>query len=512
MAVVGEHNVRTKLSEAIESQSHKEPGAAIRAAHAVTPIDQLQTALKPLFAGTGGIDSWISAETIPGVVERLLGVDRQPLSRSQLNQLLLMGNEVGVSPAFFDYYWLKTPPHHPYDPTSLGSYDPAWTDKGQTEIISLAHLRWGLERLYTDSLLYFGTIRTGYRFLRGLSAKDLEGFFTERCVQTQALVDRGAPLPLLSIAHDDRHLVAEMACKSLDNSQVILDRLNEMRRRAQSSGRRNTTVREVLAEAEIAKVDVEQLQFLFGEDDMLEQRIDTEDDVQLIFTRVAKRFDGARQAALANTELYLSMVGDMDVYVATSMRTREDFRKMARFCDDVFGSAKLKALNLRYFDPTLSAAAGHEDKGLIECLMVKCADVLVYCSGTKESLGKDFEAAMALSQGKLVIFFCDEEQRRDFYRDVHPLTRLIDFNSGVAVGALATTDRQVVIELLHRHFTNRMEYQLEQSKPGYLRLRERLSGCTARLQTSSELLRSTFWNYYHSKKGAEGTVPALGRK
>jgi len=331
-------------------------------------------------------------------------------------------------------------------------------------------------------------------------------------VQTQALVDRGAPLPLLSIAHDDRHLVAEMACKSLDNSQVILDRLNEMRRRAQSSGRRNTTVREVLAEAEIAKVDVEQLQFLFGEDDMLEQRIDTEDDVQLIFTRVAKRFDGARQAALANTELYLSMVGDMDVYVATSMRTREDFRKMARFCDDVFGSAKLKALNLRYFDPTLSAAAGHEDKGLIECLMVKCADVLVYCSGTKESLGKDFEAAMALSQGKLVIFFCDEEQRRDFYRDVHPLTRLIDFNSGVAVGALATTDRQVVIELLHRHFTNRMEYQLEQSKPGYLRLRERLSGCTARLQTSSELLRSTFWNYYHSKKGAEGTVPALGRK
>jgi hypothetical protein len=285
-----------------------------------------------------------------------------------------------------------------------------------------------------------------------------------------------------------------------------------MRKLAQSAGRHHVTVREALAQAAIAKADLEQLQFLFGEDDMLEQRIDTDGEVQLVFSRVAKRFERARAAALANTDLYLSMVGDMDVYVATSMRTREDFRKMAHFCDEVFGSAQLKPLNLRYFDPTISAAAGHEDKGLIECLMVKCADVLVYCSGSKESLGKDFEAAMALSQGKLVIFYCDEEQKRDFYRDVHPLTRLIDFDSGVAVGALATTDRQEVVELLHRHFTNRMEYQLEQSRPGYLRLRERLTGCTARLQTSSELLRSTFWNYYHSKKGAGGAVPALGPK
>src|SRR5208337_3388346 len=33
---------------------------------------------------------------------------------------------------------------------------------------------------------------------------------------------------------------------------------------------------------------------------------------------------------------------------------------------------KLRALQFRNFDPTLSAASGHEDKGLIECLMVVC--------------------------------------------------------------------------------------------------------------------------------------------
>ena len=93
-------------------------------------------------------------------------------------------------------------------------------------------------------------------------------------------------------------------------------------------------------------------------------------------------------------------------------------REMAEFCDRVFEQAGLRHLNVRYFDPTLSAAEGHEDKGLIECLMVKCAKVLVYSAGSKESWGKDAEAAMALSLGKPVIFYCDDAQRERFYRDL----------------------------------------------------------------------------------------------
>ena len=78
------------------------------------------------------------------------------------------------------------------------------------------------------------------------------------------------------------------------------------------------------------------------------------------------------------------MVHDLDVYVATSMRRREDFRKMATTCQQIFHDDRVKGLELRYFDPTLSAAAGHEDKGLIECLMVKCAKALftVLATGT----------------------------------------------------------------------------------------------------------------------------------
>ena len=76
------------------------------------------------------------------------------------------------------------------------------------------------------------------------------------------------------------------------------------------------------------------------------------------------------------------MVNDVDVDVATSVRTRRDFRDMANDCEKIFADERLRELNIRYFDPTLSAAAGHEDKGLIECRMVKCSSGTRYSPGT----------------------------------------------------------------------------------------------------------------------------------
>jgi hypothetical protein len=106
---------------------------------------------------------------------------------------------------------------------------------------------------------------------------------------------------------------------------------------------------------------------------------------------------------------------------------------------------------------------------------------------------------MALSLGKPVIFYCDEEQRSRFYREVHPLSRLIDFSSGVAVGAIITSSVDYVAELLHRMFENTMQYELEQKKPGYFLVTEKLTNSVVRLQTSDHLLRETFWNYYHNQ-------------
>ena len=187
------------------------------------------------------------------------------------------------------------------------------------------------------------------------------------------------------------------------------------------------------------------------------------------------------------------------MYIATSMRNRDDFRDMADFCETVFGHAQLQALKLRHFDPTLSAAEHHEDKGIVECLMVKCAKALILNAGSRDSYGKDAEAAMALSLGKPVIIFANEEFRSSFFRDVHPLSRLINFDTGVAVGAMIATSTDQVAGLLHRIFTNTLEYELVQPRPKYLVLKEKCTQSVVRLQTSDLLLRETFWNHYPNR-------------
>lgn len=452
--------------------------------------------------GTDGIGGWLGPATDSKVFDRLASVDADPLTKVQLNQLLAFGHEAPVSDDCFRYYWLEDPGNHPYDVKALPEFDPRWLRADA--ILSLAHLRWGLHRLYTDGLLYFGNVRTAYRKLRALREQELEAFYGKRRFDSDAIKRRGPALPLSAIPKDDRYLISEMACKSYGDPEegpgALKAALLGALRKHLAGGGGTIPIRRLLEAGLLGEEYVgRQQELLFSADDVLDEPVSSEQDLHDRYARVADRFSKARETALANTELYLSMVNDLDVYVATSMRTRQDFRDMASDCEAIFSFDRLQSLNLRYFDPTLSAAAGHEDKGLIECLMVKCAKALVYCAGERESYGKDAEAAMALSLGKPVIFYCNQERRHRFYRDVHPLSRLIEFETGVAVGAMVTDNLPEVSELLSRIFENKMEYKLEQSKPGHLRLLERLTGSVVRVQSSDRMLTETFWNHYHNR-------------
>lgn len=461
---------------------------------------QLHTAFAPLFAGTGGIDSWLTDRAPAEVVARLLDVEHAPLSRSQLNQLLVLSQEAGLSEGFFDYYWLSQP-RHTYDVYQVPGYDTSFRDT--VAIRSLQHLKWGLYRFYIDALLYFGNVRSAYRYLRERPRDEISDFFNAKRFATDAMRRRGDTLCLKPIPKDRRYLISEMACKSFDPQTVDIEvdlkrALAGAIEKNQSKRREPFTAKELLSSKYVKKqFGNRKDEFIFSASELLDHPIADVTELEQMYGPVLQKFQKARKAALKNTDLYLSMVEELDVYVATSMRSPDDFLQMADFCDYVFSRPQLGQLNIRYFDPTLSAAEGHEDKGLIECLMVKCADALVYSAGSKESLGKDFEAAMALSLGKPVIFYCESEEKARFYRAVHPLTRLIDFESGVPVGAIVTSSADEVAELLARVFENRMEYDIEQHKSGHLRLKERLTGSVVRLQTSSALLRETFWNYYH---------------
>jgi len=474
--------------------------------------EEILSKFQPLFAGTGGIDSWLSEKAPNAIFARLDGLNSSPLTQASLNQLLTFNHEAAVSQGFFRYYWLTAPAEHPYDVRRLSGFDPAWISA--LSITSLDHLRWGIYRLYLDGLMLFGNVRMAFRTLRELDAEELRRFFKSKRMAPEAMEERGQPaFALEDIPKDSRYLIAEMACKTYGESPDSSDlqtALTGAYLKAAKSGSKRVTIKKLLDDVG-EEYTTKQRELRFSADEILEDEIASESDITEKVERMYAKFSDARDKALRNTRFYLSLVNDLDVYVATSMRQREDFRNMADFCDVVFGHTNLGPLHVRYFDPTLSAAAGHEDKGLIECLMVKCAKVLVYCAGGGDTWGKDAEAAMALSLGKPVIFYCDAAVRSRIFRDIHPLTRVIDFETGVAVGAIVASTPEEVSTLLFRIFNNQMEYEIEQPRAGYLRLKECLTGSCVRLQTSDAFLRETFWNYYHARRPDIKATTALTR-
>lgn len=455
-----------------------------------------------VFQGSmGGIEEWLTSRTPLSVRKRLLDVNKRPLTREQLNQLLLLAHEAGMAPGFFQYYWLHVPgrDEHPYDVRSIPGFKKTATDRER--IKSLDQLYWGLYRLYVDALLFFGNVRNAYRFLRRLSFPDLQDFFGKRTFNFATIELRGPALPLHNISKDDRYLISEMACKSFepaDRGEDMVSHLSrQLLRLRKETGRRRYSIRELIDGIANTEHGARQTEFQFSANEFLEEFVETEEQLQDKYGLFKRRFDKSRDMAVRNTDLFLSMVNDLDVYVATSMRNRQDFRDMADFCESVFRDKNLAGINVRYFDPTVSAAPGHEDKGLIECLMVKSAKVLLYFAGERDSFGKDAETAMALSMGKPVVIYSKSLDRARLFRDIHPLTRLIDFQSGVAVGAMVTDNITVVPKLIYRVLSNTMEYELIQPKPDYLQLREKLTESIVRIQTNNKLLRETFWNHYH---------------
>jgi hypothetical protein len=466
--------------------------------------EEMKARFATFTTANGGIESLVSDDTPELIFDRLAQLKQEPLSKVQFNQLLGLREEIGVSDGFFKYYWCSLP-KSPYKLSAIPGFSTEFSS--HNKIQHLDHLTYGLYRIFVDGLLCRGNVRAYFREFAVKSYEEIDEFVRHDLIDTEAIKRRGPALALKSISRDDRYLISEMACKSYGafpkTKSDLKGALLASWEAHEKSGGGAIKIKDLLGERlDGTQYSAQQGMLVFSADDMLEDTVSSRRDIENRYEKIADAFLTARASALENTKLYLSLVNDLDVYVATSMRTRDHFRNMADRCEKIFGSSKIQDLHLRYFDPTMSAADGHQDKGLIECLMVKCAKVLVYCAGDKESFGKDAEAAMALSLGKPVIFLCDETVKQSFYRDVHPLSRLINFETGVAVGAMVTSQADDVSEILDRVFDNEMEYSLNQptDRPGYLQLIEKLTNSVVRLQTNDTLLSQSFWNYYRTQR------------
>src|ERR1700722_1530935 len=299
----------------------------------------------------GGIGSWIGENTPQEIFERIGNIDSKPLTKVQLNQLLVLGREAPVSDGFYEYYWNLNPDQHPYKLSALPcEFQAEWISN--STFLSLAHLRWGFYRFYVDALLYFGNVRTAFRELREFDLPTLQNFFQKRAFKTSAMRKRGPALELNQISRDSRHLISEMACKSYGNGDGPTSELTMALIAAYDIHENNRggriTIGQLLS-ADTFKLDYKerQTEFEFSATDVLDEGVSSKEELYSKMGNVAKEFKRSREAALNNTRLYLSMVGELDVYVATSMRSRDDFRKMATVCDKVFGNTKLKDLSIR---------------------------------------------------------------------------------------------------------------------------------------------------------------------
>lgn len=431
------------------------------------------------------------------VRRRLQRIVDEPLTYSHFNSLIHQFIP-GVAKGFFAYYFLKVTD----EPTCMIDEAPSPDDRN---IATIPQLMWGIKRFYVDALLFFPDIRTAYETLREKTLEGLALFFKGQRFDTAEMRSRGPSMALENISPEDRYLISEIACKTYsplpteDEPRIFKILKNQYR----TGGFKRVRIKTIVDAAIKAHSDDYQLQLAlpFATEEFQDEEVMSEEQLVLKVSSVLERFRKVRPAALQNTETYLGYCGELDVYVATSMRNRQDFIDMASHCGKIFTDDRLKPFNLRYFDPTLSAAKSHEDKGLLECLMVYQAKALVYFAGHKDSWGKDSEAAMALMFGKPVIVYCpptpDGLNRLKLFRDIHPLSRLVRRDTGVAVGALITSDIDQVIELLERTFTNRMQYEIAHDGDGYFRLKERITGSVVRLCTNSQMLHDAFkehWN------------------
>ena len=334
-----------------------------------------------------GIERFLSVNGENEVFERLKNSNNLQLNKVRLNQLLLLSGLNNVTYGFFKYYWMELQNNHPYNLKNLefghpehdenedetlkcvGGYEKdnieryfeENTIKGIEEkkedeniIQTIEHLRWGFLRFYTDSLLYFGNINLGFTELNKKSYSELKDFFNSRAFDLNEIKERGECFKFNEIDQEDRYLISEAVCKNLDAAystktalrKKLIDRFEE----ASSKGHKPVKVGALLDKdkrfnltksKDLNQDKNEKKLILSMEDDVstadiINIEISSIKEIDSVVLALYKRFKEARNQAINNTKLYLSILNDLDVYVATSMRSKDDFITMSKNCYNIF--------------------------------------------------------------------------------------------------------------------------------------------------------------------------------
>lgn len=268
------------------------------------------------------------------------------LDYSQFNELLLTLGYDRITRAFFNHFFI--PPGKRKRINDIDKDTPF-------RIESATGFQTAVEEYRKFAMFKYGNFQFAFKTLSSMNSESISSVLAEYLPISEEVYEK-RPVPLIDldeIKREDTYLLGYIA-----GSQV--KGLQEKKERG-----------EPLAEAERSLID----------------------------RRALAMSQGVRNYRKYLTDDY------MDVYIATSMRRKEDFFAVYDFVKGVFSHQLIKSLNLRHFDPTQADPQDKLAKGLIEGLMVKRAKCTIYCAQESDTFGKDSELAATLAQGKPVIAY-----------------------------------------------------------------------------------------------------------
>jgi hypothetical protein len=362
-----------------------------------------------------------------------------------------------------------------------------------------------VDRYRIKALWLFGNFRFAYR---SLATSDKEKFVhniqTTEPVREEEFTRRESFDEIQAIDVASLHLLGYIAKAELDDLELTFKFLQQL---SDSTSGRSEIVKGI-GENRLKKF----LTVLKGhqldpsDDDFAKLSVE---ELRSLAKKVSSLLEPLRQSreravkiGLQNTDRYLTLP-HLDVYVATSMREKEDFVNQHNFIDLVFKNPQVEPLKLRYFDPMLSYVENRITKGLIEMLMLRRATVTIYVAGASDTLGKDSELAATLAQGKAVIVYVPEgekyDKRAQTFREDHPLGLQIAVNTGVAHGIIVVRTPDQCALMLRKIMLRERTFNVEHEK-GIFLLREKETNSVLRVVSDDPLLTHAFWTYFNHEE------------
>jgi hypothetical protein len=432
-------------------------------------------------AGVQICEEWFLSELLLPV---LPGGGSVRLSFEKFNQLTLASGRPIVTAHFFNYFFYKV--------ASVADFEAAVEEFRIKAMWLFGNFKFAYKQLATSDLVKF------QRLIQRTTPKSDEEF-TQREPFTDIEPIPEVDLGFLGYISGQRLDDMQMALATLklivgqwEDRSVLLDRLGKEK------------------QAKIASV-------LRGHCDVHDTGIPVGDKSEVLsvlanvdseLVGLRQRQEHAQRIGERNTQRYL-VLPYLDVYVATSMRSDDDYVNQHRFVEQLFANPAVRDLKLRYFDPTASYVVDRIKKGIIECLMLRRARVTIYNAGPEDTMGKDSELAATLAQGKPVIVYVaseprvvkvrgkdvDMENRAKLFRADHPLGLQISAKTGVAHGITVVRTEDECARMLRKILLHDLKLPI-QHEGGNFRLVESETQSILRVVTDDPLLSHSFWTYF----------------